>query len=127
MVDKSIYVAVVENWWASFRPQSRSRGNIAGGPCNYRKLAVRFLTFDIESHKARGSDQLRNASLLNVQRILARFGEERTLLKEGGRTNRGLMRNLTPLFKELADAGLDQLSPHDRDIETHSHAEIPSR
>ena len=116
MSDKSIYVEVVENWWASFQPQSRSRGNIAGGLVIIENLRTDF-DLDIESHKASGSDQLRNASLPNVQRILAHFGEERVLLKEGGRTNRGLMRNLTPLLKSLADAGLGQLSPHDRDIE----------
>ena len=72
---------------------------------------------NMESHKAEGSDQLRNASRRNVQKILARFGEKRVLLKEGGRTNRGLMKNLEPLSSALSNAGIDKLSPDDRDVE----------
>ncbi len=73
--------------------------------------------FDIEAHKATGSDQLRNASRQNVQKILARFGEERILLQEGGRTNRGLMKNLQPLLKALSDAGMGDLALEDRELE----------
>ncbi len=73
--------------------------------------------FDIEAHKATGSDQLRNATRKNVQKILARFGEERILLQEGGRTNRGLMKNLQPLLKALSDAGMENLALEDRELE----------
>ena len=64
--------------------------------------------------------QLRNASRQNVQKILARFGEERILLQEGGRTNRGLMKNLQPLLQALADAGMDQLPLDSREFEIGS-------
>ena len=116
MADKSTYVTVVANWWTSFPPRSRSRGNIAGGLVLIENLKSNF-DLDVESHKAERSDQLRNASRRNVQILLARFGEERVLLKEGGRTNRGLVRNLTLLLAALSDVGLGQLSPHDRDLE----------
>lgn len=72
------------------------------------------LDFDIEAHKASGSDQLRNATRTNVQGILARFGETRVLLQEGGRTNRGLMRNLTPLLSLLATSDIGFLSEEER-------------
>ena len=43
-------------------------------------------TLEIAAHKAEGSDQLKNATAANVQKILAEFGESRLLVKEGGRT-----------------------------------------
>lgn len=116
MTDKSPFAVIIENWWASFPPRSRSRGNIAGGLVILENLREEF-TFDVEAHKATGSDQLRHASRQNVQKILARFGEERILLQEGGRTNRGLMKNLQPLLQALADAGMDQLSLESREAE----------
>ena len=116
MTDKSNYVRVVEKWWASFAPRSRSRGNIAGGLVLFENLRSTF-DLDIESHKAERSDQLRNASRRNVQVILARFGEDRVLLKEGGRTNRGLVRNLTSLLAALSEAGLGQMSSQERNLE----------
>ena len=71
---------------------------------------------NIESHKTAGSDQLKNASKPNVQKILARFGEKRVLLKEGGRTNRGLMTNLAPLLDGLNNNDFMNLGEGDRDM-----------
>ena len=71
---------------------------------------------NIESHKTTGSDQLKNASKSNVQKILARFGENRVLLQEGGRTNRGLMTNLAPLLNRLKSSDITQLEKGDRDM-----------
>ena len=93
-----------------------TRGNIAGGLILIENLRGNPV-FDIDAHKTANSDQLRNASRANVQRILARYGEERVLLREGGRTNRGLMRNLEPLLKALANADMGSLSQEER--ETH--------
>ena len=116
MTDKSPFAVIIENWWESFPPKSRSRGNIAGGLVILENLRENF-DLDIEAHKATGSDQLRNASRQNVQKILARFGEERILSQEGGRTNRGLMNNLELLLQALADAGMDQLPLDSRECE----------
>ena len=71
---------------------------------------------NIESHKTAGSDQLRNATKPNVQKILARFGEDRVLLQEGGRTNRGLMTNLAPLLDGLNNNDFINLGEGDRDM-----------
>ena len=114
MNDQTSFEEIVEDWWNSFsRP---TRGNIAGGLVLIENLREN-LNFDIDAHKAAGSDQLRNATRPNVQRILARFGEERVLLQEGGRTNRGLMRNLTPLLEALSCAGMEHLSQEEIDTE----------
>lgn len=116
MGGQSLFTEIIKNWWESFPPRSRSRGNIAGGLVILENLRDNF-DLTIEAHKATGSDQLRNATRPNVQRILARFGEERILLKEGGRTNRGLMRNLQPLLKALSDAGMGLLAAETREVE----------
>ena len=74
------------------------------------------IDLNIESHKTAGSDQLRNATKPNVQKILARFGEERVLLQEGGRTNRGLMTNLAPLLDGLHNIDFINLEEGDKDM-----------
>jgi hypothetical protein len=108
MTDKSPFVIAIEKWWESVPPKSRHRGDIAGGLVILENLRDKF-DLDIEAHKASGSDQLRNATFSNVQKILARFGEERPFLKEAGRTNRGLMKNLQPLMQALSAVGMDKL------------------
>ena len=119
MAVQSSFAKIIENWWNSFPPRSKSRGNVAGGLVLLENLRENF-DLDIETHKASGSDQLRNASRHNVQRILARFDEERILLQEGGRTNRGLMKNLQPLLQALTQAELGNMPPKDRESEIQS-------
>lgn len=102
------YIGIIQEWWDSFPLRSQTRGNIAGGLVILENLRSEF-TLDIERHKAAGSDQLRNATGPNVRNILARFGENRILLREGGRTNRGLMRNLAPLLISLASSDIEKL------------------
>ena len=113
MTDLSQFSELTRAWWEAFPPRSRSIGNIAGGLVLIENLRDN-LSFDIDEHKASGSDQLKSASLRNVQRILERFGESRILLKEGGRTNRGLMRNLTPLLEALSETDIRRMSDEDR-------------
>ena len=116
MVEDSVFTEVIKSWWESFSPRLRSRGNIAGGLVLLENLRDNF-DLDINAHKAPGSDQLKNATRATVQKILARFGEERVLLKEGGRTNRGLVKNLTPLLEALSVARIEERSPDARESE----------
>ena len=108
------YIAIVRGWWESFpiRSRSRSRGNIAGGLVLLEHLRSE-LNFDIDAHKASGSDQLRNATPTNLQNILARNGETRPFLREAGRTNRGLMQNLERLLASLTASGMEELDKED--------------
>lgn len=106
-------IKLIEIWWET---SPRSRGNIAGGLVLLERLRSNF-DLDIESHKAEHSDQLKGATLPNVQKILARYGEERILLKEGGRTNRGLIKNLSPLVDAMINAKMANLSDDDKDRE----------
>ena len=114
--ERSEFTVIVQNWWESFPQRSRSRGNIAGGLVLLENLRHN-LDFEIQAHKAPGSDQLKNATRANVQKILARFGEERVLLQEGGRTNRGLMKNLTSLLEALSSSSIGDISPQNIDAE----------
>ena len=114
MSDTNPYEEVVRNWWESFT--RATRGNIAGGLILIENLRENPV-FDIDAHKAASSDQLRNATRPNVQRVLARYDEERVLLQEGGRTNRGLMRNLEPLLEALANSGMGSLSQEERETQ----------
>ena len=114
--ESSEFTVIAQNWWESFPQRSRSRGNIAGGLVLLENLRHN-LDFEIQAHKAPGSDQLKNATRANVQKILARFGEERVLLQEGGRTNRGLMKNLTSLLEALSSSSIGDISPQNIDAE----------
>ena len=114
MPEMSRLTKIIEDWWEAFPVRSRTRGNIAGGLVILENLRANF-DLDINTHKAPGSDQLRNASRSTVQRVLLRYGEERVLLKEGGGTNRGLMKNLSPLLDALGNAGIQDLPRGDRD------------
>lgn len=114
--ENSEFTVIVQNWWESFPQRSRSRGNIAGGLVLLENLRHN-LDFKIQAHKAPGSDQPKNATRANVQKILARFGEERVLLQEGGRTNRGLMKNLTSLLEALSSSSIGDISPQNIDAE----------
>lgn len=113
-METGVFEEIVRVWWESFSLRSRTRGNIAGGLVLLENLRAN-LSFDIDDHKAAGSDQLRNATRSNVQNILSRFGEERVLLREGGRTNRGLMRNLTPLLAALSESDIAHLAMENRE------------
>ena len=108
------YLDAVRGWWEQLSGRARNKGTIAGALVlaeNLRSTPI----FDIEAHKAAGSDQLRNATRNHVQTILARYEEHRVLHKEGGRTNRGLVRNLTPLLSILSDAGMAGLDQETRE------------
>ena len=102
---------IIRDWWESL--PRKTRGGIAGGLVLLENLHTDF-TLEIAAHKAEGSDQLKNATAANVQKILAEFGESRLLVKEGGRTNRGLVKSLTPLLRNMRKAGLHNLSLKER-------------
>ncbi|MCY4476132.1 MAG: DUF4928 family protein [Chloroflexi bacterium] len=117
MTNRTPCESIIERWWRALGTQTR--GHIAGGLVlveNLRDMGDE-LDFDLDAHKAGRSDQLRNATRAKVQSILARFGEERVLLKEGGRTSRGLVRSLTPFLRDLSGAGLELLTADEREAE----------
>ncbi|MGE5483787.1 MAG: DUF4928 family protein [Ignavibacteriales bacterium] len=73
-------------------------------------------TYDLrlESHRASGKSQIRSASGAAVSRILARFGEKRPFLKEGGRTNRGAPGDIAGMLQSLRSCNLHLLEEGER-------------
>ena len=90
-----------------------ARGTIAGALVVLEKLKEDF-DLDIDAHTAPGGSQIRGASGGAVRGILARFGETRRFVAEGGRTNRGLRGDIASMLTTLADAGLDTLCDNQR-------------
>lgn len=71
---------------------------------------------DPTRHLTVGAGQIRGVSGAAVARILARYGETRPFLAEGGRTNRGAPGQVASLLSALRDVGLAQLDPSARDV-----------
>ena len=65
---------------------------------------------EISKHTAPGGSQITGVGGAAVKQILARHGETRPFLSEGGRTNRGLRGSIEQLLKALADSGFGDVS-----------------
>ena len=96
--------------WEDALPSSIrvNRGNIAGGLVLLERLKTEF-SLDIRDHRTPDGYQLKGATAVKTGEILARHNETRTLAKEGGRTNRGLLSNLEILLGCLRDEGVDKM------------------
>lgn len=83
---------VFARWYTSLqihRPTGGpARGTIGAALVVLERLKDDF-DLNLDSHRAAGKSQIKGASGAAVIRILAKFGEARPFLKEGGRTNRG--------------------------------------
>lgn len=119
MTQQQMVINLIEQWWKALEhvPQNNNlpaKGTLAGALVVLERLKTEYV-LDIAQHRAeRGQSQIRGVSKAKVQEILARFGETREFLKEGGRTNRGLAGALTPLLDALKNAQLDALSRDER-------------
>jgi hypothetical protein len=90
-----------------------ARGTIGGALVVLERLETEF-SLDIDAHTAKGGSQVRGASGEAVKRILKKFGETRRFVSQGGRTNRGLRGDIRSMLAALADAGLGQVPPQER-------------
>lgn len=97
---------IIKDWWETH--STKARGDIAGGLVLLERLRKNF-SLDINDHKTDNGDQLRGLSAENVNRILQTFGENRALLKVGGRSNRGLMKKIAPLLDAIKNSGMREL------------------
>lgn len=104
------------DWYAGLRRYSGdfpARGTIGGALVVLDRLKEDF-DLSIERHTARGGAQIVGASGAAVAAVLARFGETRPFLSEGGRTNRGLRGDIASMLLALGATDLGALSPADR-------------
>ncbi|MGH8018733.1 MAG: DUF4928 family protein, partial [Opitutaceae bacterium] len=93
-----------KSWLASLKPVSANegpaRGTIAGALVVLEKLKTNF-TLRLEDHLTPGKAQVSGASGKNIKDLLATFGEHRPYLREGGRTNRGLPKEIGALLSTI--------------------------
>lgn len=89
------------------------KGHVAGGLILLENLRDEF-ALDIRAHRTANQGQLRNAGGPSLARILARYGETRPFLSEGGRTSRGVLGEVESLLDALRDADAASLSPDER-------------
>jgi hypothetical protein len=109
----------VHQWWDSLAPVKQNnnlpaKGTVAGALVVLERLKNQYV-LDINQHRSsRGQSQIIGLGKASVRKILERFGEMRTFLEEGGRTNRGLAGDLARLLDALKPARLDRLPVDER-------------
>jgi hypothetical protein len=104
--------------WFSHLPAHKASGGPAKGTIAAALVVLERLResyrLDIKTHTAPGGVQIKGVSGQAVKKILARFGETRTFVKEGGRTNRGLRDQIKMMLETIEKANLESLSPEKR-------------
>lgn len=109
--------AAFASWYASLRLYAGgfpARGTLGGALVVLEHLKVDF-DLRIEKYTARGGSQIVGASGAAVASILGSFGETRSFLSEGGRTNRGLRGDIASMLSAL-DASHLRVLPLDERI-----------
>ncbi|MFN8304735.1 MAG: DUF4928 family protein [Saprospiraceae bacterium] len=105
-----------ENWFWSLSSQEGEGGTngvIAVSLVVLDRLKTDF-NLDFSKHLSDDGMQVKGASGEKTQKILARFGETRPFLSEGGRTSRGSPRGIQKLLEFLENQKLDTFSPEQR-------------
>ncbi len=105
----------VLEWYSNLKLYSKfpAKGTIAGALVIFERLKCNY-NLNIDNHTAKGGSQISGASGEAVKKILARFGENRPFVIEGGRTNRGLRGDIESLLQALQQVKLEKLEPTDR-------------
>lgn len=85
-----------------------ARGTLAGALVVLERLQE-SCDLDINAHTAAGGVQIKGTGGRAISKLLARYGETRPFLAEGGRTNMGLRGDITALLNQLGKAGLREL------------------
>lgn len=112
-------LTLVKQWWNSLSSVKQNsnlpaKGTVAGALVVLDRLKENYV-LDIDQHRAmKGQSQIKGVGKASVQKILAKFGEQRDFLKEGGRTNRGLAGDTAKLLEKLRFARLDSLPANER-------------
>ncbi len=109
---------VLRDWWKALPIIKQNNGlparaTLAGALVVLDRLQSNYL-LDLEAHTAKGGAQIAGLGRSKTSGILARFGENRPFLEEGGRTNRGTPTNIRALLEALEPLHLDTLSQVDR-------------
>ena len=92
----------------------KARGSIAAALVVLERLKDGY-DLDVDAHTAKGGAQVSGLTPGRVASILARFGEERPFLREGGRTNRGARGAVASFLDALQPLALENLPRAERD------------
>ncbi len=111
---------LVNDWWNGLRTYSQNnglpaKGTVAGALVVLEHLRSNYV-LDVSEHLTESGSQIAGAGKGATQKILARYGENREFLKEAGRTNRGLIKEVTQLLAALKQANLEHLPADERNI-----------
>ena len=108
-------LAASESWWDNLPRHGAmpARGTVAGALVVLEHLKEDYI-LELDHHRALGGSQLKGVSGGAVRQILERFGETRTFLSEGGRTNRGLAGDISALLEMLKGLHLEGLAAGER-------------
>ena len=87
-----------------------ARGSVAACLVVLERLRKDFV-LDLNAHRAKGGAQLQGLSSGALKPILARYGETRVFLGEGGRTNRGGPAAVESMFDLLREMNIDDAGP----------------
>lgn len=97
---------LIEEWY-SRQPKHRlgfpPRGTISGALVVLNRLQEEF-DLRLSFHTSVGGTQIKGASGNKIKKILASFGEDRPFVKEGGRTNRGLVSSIIDLLSMISES-----------------------
>ena len=100
--------------WYQALPIHKSSGGPARGTIGAALVVLEHLrekcSFELAGHQAEGKAQIKGLSASAVAKILARYGETRPFLKEGGRTNRGGPGAIGSMLDVLRPLGIEKLS-----------------
>ena len=92
-----------------------ARGTLAGALVVLERLQE-SCDLDINAHTAAGGVQIKGTSGRAVSELLARYGETKPFLAEGGRTNMGLRGDMKALLNQLAKTELATLPLDERSV-----------
>jgi hypothetical protein len=92
-----------------------ARGTLAGALVVLERLQE-SCDLNINAHTAAGGVQIKGTSGRAVSELLARYGEIKPFLAEGGRTNMGLRGDMKALLNQLAKTELEKLPLDERSV-----------
>ena len=112
--DLRVVDRIWRRWWGGLDSRARAaKGTVAGALQVLENLKSDYAPIPEKQRTANG-EQLKNAGAANLDKILRRRGENRSFLKEGGRTNRGLLPTVDKLLESLRVEKLESIAAAER-------------
>lgn len=104
-------IQVVDDWYSDldlYQDRLPAKGSIAAALHVLNRLRSSY-DLSISSHVAGGEAQITGLSAAAIQKVLAEFGETRTLSAVGGRSNRGARGDIAKLLDAMAPLRLERM------------------